>query len=192
MRTLAPDVTEGPRTEILQAVVSCPGIHLRSVERATELPLGQVLYHLDRLERMGLIVSARDAGFRRYYAAHAVARSEKRVLATLRHDVQRHVLLKLLVRSGWSHKELQAALGVAPSTLSFHLQRLLSNGVVARERQGTMNLYSVCEPDLVRRALIYYRESFQDARVDAYVRGELGRLPSAAVGSVQVEVELAS
>lgn len=177
MRPLPPQVTEGPRSDILACVADSPGIHLRRVERETSLPLGQVLYHLDRLERMGLVVSARDSGFRRYYLSHDVGRAEKRYLAALRHEVPRHILVRLLETSPMSHKELQAAVGVAASTLSFHLQRLLTSGVLLRERRGTANHYSIAEPDIVRRELVYYRESFRDPEVDQYVRTMLSRLP---------------
>ena len=132
MRSLAPEVTAGPRTNILECITRTPGIHLRSVERATSLPLGQVLYHLDRLERMGLVVSSKDAGFRRYFLAHEVGRSEKRYLSALRHEVPRRILLILLETGRQTHKELQAALQVAGSTLSFHLQRARAGGASAR------------------------------------------------------------
>lgn len=180
MRSLAPEVTEGPRTNILECIARTPGIHLRSVERTTSLPLGQVLYHLDRLERMGLIVSTKDAGFRRYFLSRDIGRAEKRYLAALRHEVPRRILLILLETGRQTHKDLQARLEVAGSTLSFHLQRLLASGVLARDRRGAANLYAIADPETVRRELVFYRESFQDAAVDRYVRAQLDRLPPLA------------
>lgn len=177
MRSLAPEVTEGPRADILRCVQRFPGVHLRSIERRTGLPLGQVLYHLDRLERMGLVASVRDAGFRRFYANGDVGRAEKKYIAALRHDVPRHVVLLLLDHPGSTHKELQARLDVAGSTLSFHLQRLVEAGVLVREPEGTANRYRLVEPELARRQVVFYRESFQDERVDDYVRRQLQRLP---------------
>lgn len=188
MRPLAPDVTEGPRAEILHCIEGSPGIHLRRVERETALSLGQVLYHLDRLERMGLVISARDAGFRRFYPARDTARGDKRFLAALRHEVPRRVLLQLLVAPRMSHKELLARVGVAASTLSFHLQRLLAAGVVLREREGTTNHYAITEPETVRRALIFYRESFHDVEVDKFVRAELARLAPPDDEAVRVPI----
>lgn len=189
MRTLPVEVTEGPRTDILACVAASPGIPLRRVARATGLPLGQVLYHLDRLERMGVVVSARDAGFRRYYVARDVARGEKRYLAALRHEVPRRVLLRLLEASPLSHKELQADVRVAASTLSFHLQRMLASGVLTRFRSGAANLYAIGDPETVRRELVYYRESFRDPEVDRYVRAILTHLPPlATTPAVQLPV----
>lgn len=176
MRTLLPDVTEGPREQILACIQRLPGVHLRGIERDTNLPLGQVLYHLDRLERMGLVASARDAGFRRYFETEGVSRGEKPVLMALRHDVPRQLILALLETPGLAHKDLQALVGTAGSTLSFHLGRLLSSGIIERTREGLSVRYTISDPELVRRTLLYYRASFQDPLVDRFARLELARL----------------
>lgn len=168
MRSILPDVGNEARREILSCVHQHPGVHLRGVERRTALPLGQVLYHLDRLERMGLIASHRDSGFRRYFGVPHVSRAEKPILSALRHDVPRRLMLALLDRPGLQHKELQAIVGVAGSTLSFHLQRLVAAGVLRREREGT-TVYRLAEPDLALQELREYRASFDDPQVDRFL-----------------------
>ncbi|MEA3201045.1 MAG: hypothetical protein QOE90_2473 [Thermoplasmata archaeon] len=170
MRSLEPSLSQGPRADIYRTVARVPGAHLRGIERMTGLPLGQVLYHLDRLERMGLVTSARDWGFRRYFLAWEIDRREKKVLGALRHEVPRRVLLALLEREPQAHKDLQAAAGVAGSTLSFHLQRLVASGVLRREREGVSQRYSLAEPELLRRELLAYGASFEDPLVDRFVR----------------------
>lgn len=184
MRPLPVDVAAGPRAEILRVVQEVPGIHLRQIERDTRLALGQVLYHLDRLERMGVVVSVRDAGFRRYFASSDVPRGDKPFVGALRQEVSRRVQLALLEREPCSHGELRSRVGVAASTLSFHLQRLVDAGILLRERAGTANIYALAQPGATRRALVYYRESFRDPEVDRYVRGILDRLPPLASGEV--------
>jgi predicted transcriptional regulator len=145
----------------------------------TGLPLGQVLYHLDRLERMGLVVSTRDYGFRRYFVARNIDRREKKFLGALRHEVPRHIVIELLDRPGQTHKEMQALLGIAGSTLSFHLSRLAESGVVVREREGNATVYHLSDPALLKHELVDYRESFDDPLVDAFVQRSL-REPSRA------------
>ncbi|HET6403660.1 MAG TPA: crosslink repair DNA glycosylase YcaQ family protein [Candidatus Thermoplasmatota archaeon] len=169
MRSLPIDVPAGPRAEILRCVHEEPGIHLRRIERETKLALGQVLYHLDRLERMGLLVSSRDAGFRRYFAAHEVARGDKPFVGALRPRIPRAVQLALLEHGPQTHKALQQRLGLAPSTLSFHLQRLVAANVLVRERAGTANIYALADAEATQRALVSYRSSFRDPEVDRYV-----------------------
>jgi predicted transcriptional regulator len=175
MRLLEPEVTNAARRRLYDHVLAHPGVHLREIERATHLPLGQVLYHLDRLERMGLLASARENGFRRYYDASTVSRQEKPLLAALRHEVPRRVVLALLERPGLAHKELLDLVPVAGSTLTFHLQRLLTAGVLTAERASLSvgPRYALADPALAKRELAYYRASFDDPAVDRFVRALL-------------------
>ena len=170
MRSLAPDVPKrGPRADILGCVVGRPGVHLRGVERMTGYPLGQVLYHLDRLERMGLVVSVKGAGYRRFFVTGAFTREEKPVLAALRHDAPRRIVIRLLEAPGLAHAELREALGLAGSTVSFHLGRLVDLGVLEREPSGGRFRYRVARPDVARRALVEHASSFDDEVVARFV-----------------------
>lgn len=181
MRPLSPEIAEDtPRANILACVERTPGAHLRGIERMANLPLGQVLYHLDRLERMGLVSSRRDSGFRRYFLASSIGRHEKRYLGALRLDAPRRVILALLRDGPLPHKVLLQTLGVAGSTLSFHLRRMMDAGILVRERDGPVQRYRIVEPDLARQELIYWRESFADPEVDSYVRDALAALPPLA------------
>lgn len=56
-------------------------------------------------------------------------------------------ILRLLVKAGpdgLSIGEIQEALGLAPSTLAFHLRGLVSVGIVRQERQGRAVLCRPC------------------------------------------------
>ena len=186
MRSLPIDVVAGPRAVILDRIQECPGIHLRQIERDTSLALGQVLYHLDRLERMGVVVSTREGGFRRFFRSHDVARGEKPYVAALRQPLPRRIQLALLERGALTHKDLQLRMEVAASTLSFHLQRLVGAGVLIRERVGTQNLYTLADADATRRAVVLFRESFKDPEVDRFVRALLDSLPPLASARVEL------
>ncbi len=153
MRSLPPDAASGPRADILRRVTDAPGIHLRGIERATGLPLGQVIYHLGRLERMGLVNSIRDGGFRRYFLTRDIDRSEKRVFAAVHHDTPRGILRALSERPGQSHTDLRDALGVAGSTMTFHLHRLVDADVLERCAQEHGVVYALRRPDVVERIL---------------------------------------
>jgi len=56
-------------------------------------------------------------------------------------------ILRLLVKAGpegLAVGEIQEALGLAPSTLAFHLRGLVSVGIVSQERQGRAVLCRPC------------------------------------------------
>lgn len=186
MRSLPIDVAAGPRAEIVRCIQECPGIHLRQIERETSLALGQVLYHLDRLERMGVVVSSRERGFRRFYGSHDVARGDKPFVGALRQPLPRAIQLALLEDGPRTHKDLQTRANVAASTLSFHLQRLVEAGIIMRERVGTQSFYALADPDATRRALVRFRGSFRDPEVDRYVRALRDSLPPLAAARAEL------
>lgn len=169
MRTLPVEVPEGPRLSILQTVNQTPGIHLRGIERATSLPLGQVVYHLDRLQRMGLVNSQKDGGFRRFYATNDVGRGEKRWIAALRHETPRRIVLELLDRPALTHKELREVAGVAGSTLTFHLQRLVDADVLEKTRLLHAAVYVIADRQALLDVLAEHHDSFDDERMTRIV-----------------------
>ena len=102
-----------------------------------------------------------------------MTRAEKTTLAALRHEVPRRLILALLDRPGLAHKDLRARAGVAGSTLSFHLQRLVASGAIERNEEAR---YRVADPEAARRALVDHAESFDDPEVRAFVAGRARRL----------------
>lgn len=186
MRSLPPDVSVGPRADILACVQRVPGIHLRGIERATDLPLGQVVYHLDRLERMGLVAAQRDRGFRRFYTTRDVDRGEKRWLAALHHPTPRRIVLELLRRPRQTHKMLRTSVGVAGSTLTFHLQRLVEADVLHRVADGAATVYDIADRDALLGVLAHRHASFEDPEIQRFV------LDAGLSSAVQVPVRAAS
>lgn len=155
------------RRRIYECVVDNPGAHLRDITRRCTMPLGTALYHLDCLDASGIIVSRRDGRYKRYFAAHAMGRREKEVLSALRHDVPRRIVTVLLATGSQSQRTLCDAIGVSRSTLSFHVNNLVRQGIVRRIDGWPEHRYLVDEPDLTRELLLKFRESLTDTQKDA-------------------------
>jgi predicted transcriptional regulator len=147
------------RKAIHDCVAAHAGAHLREIARRCELPLGTTLYHLDCLERAGLVVARRDGRYKRYFTHAGVGRREKEVLSMLRHDAPRRIVYALLPGSPMTQRELCSAVGVSRSTLSFHVNRLVAEQIVARQPARPEARYALSEPDLVRGLLARYQES---------------------------------
>lgn len=164
-----PDVLALPsRKVIFEHIRHVPGAHLRGIERELAMPFGQVLYHLDYLERHGIIVSKKDGGFRRYFVTNLVGRQEKPYIAAFRHEVPRRIAVLLLLEPWLSHREIGAHVPVSGSTLSFHLAKMLEAGVLVREPSAREQRYRVADELTAARALVYYRESYRDPFVDRF------------------------
>ncbi|HUR70280.1 MAG TPA: winged helix-turn-helix transcriptional regulator [Candidatus Thermoplasmatota archaeon] len=151
------------RRRIYECVTTNPGAHLRDVARRCDMPLGTSLYHLDYLEQAGLIVSRRDGRYKRYFGSHSMGRREKEVLSVLRHDAPRRLVTALLERGASTQRDLCASVGVSRSTVSFHLARLVTEGVVARVPRRPEALYEVTEAQFTQDLLSRFAASLAHA-----------------------------
>ena len=156
------------RRAIYDYIKRCPGAHLRGIEREVNLPFGQVLYHLDYLEKNGLLVAKRDGGFKRYFVKNLVGRKEKHFLASFRHELPRKIAILLLLHPDLMHHEILDYFEVSGSTLSFHLNKMVENGTLLRRQKGNENYYRLDDEKTAAKTLILYRESFTDEAVDRF------------------------
>ncbi|MEA3201495.1 MAG: hypothetical protein QOE90_2923 [Thermoplasmata archaeon] len=156
------------RRHIYEYILATPGTHLRGVHRAVKLPFGQVLYHLNYLEKLDLVVVKKDGKFSRYFVKNLIGRKEKDVISVLRHEVPRTISVLLLFRKEMSHKMILEHVAVSPSTLSFHLAKMVDAEVVSREARGRESIYRLVDEPAVTRTLIRHRASFQCGVVDRF------------------------
>jgi DNA-binding transcriptional ArsR family regulator len=156
------------RKRIVEQVSAHPGTHMRELQRRLDMSAGTLEYHLHLLVREGVLAQRRQGRYTRYYMASQVGRREKDVLALLRQDIPRRLCARLLMQPGQSHGELLQHFPIAPSTLSFHLKKLVDGGLVESHREGRETRFRVLEPDLVGKVLVDYKGSFVDELVDRF------------------------
>jgi predicted transcriptional regulator len=157
------------RRRIFRLVTKVPGVHLREIQKQLGLQVGVLEYHLNYLEKEG-ILSAQTDGYRKTYFVRAdIQYGDKVKLALLRQEAPRRIVIFVLLRERASFKELLDEMKSSKSTLSFHLKKLTEGGVVAAERVGRELVYSVSDPDATAKLIITYKESFLDSVVDRFV-----------------------
>ncbi len=154
------------RRRIYQFIRSHPGLHLRALEKRLGIALGDLRYHLEYLEKKGLVGSRTDGYRKTFFSAKDVSLPDRDVLALLRQRAPRRIVLHLMLRESSTFEELREELGVSKSTLSFHLGKLTSKGLVKSARREGRNVYDLPDKEAVAELLITYRESFLDAAVD--------------------------
>ena len=157
------------RKKIYETVVLNPGLHFRELQRRVNMPTGVLSYHLDVLCKRGLIVEKREGRYVRYFPNTSMTVEERKLMSLLRNAVLREILIFLLTRERASHGEITQYLGLAPSTVSYHLNRLVKNDVLSKEILGRVTYYSIKRSDFIAFTLIKYRKSFLDSLVDNFV-----------------------
>ncbi|MBI4393151.1 MAG: winged helix-turn-helix transcriptional regulator [Euryarchaeota archaeon] len=169
------------RRRIYEHVTKFPGTHMREIQRALALPVGTLEYHLHYMTKLEILVARADERYTRYFVAGAQGRREKDILSVLRQKIPRQVATHLLLNPDSTHGSILKVVGVSPSTLSFHLKKMMTAGIISRREDGRENRYTVAEADLVAKTLIVYRESFVDDVVDRFAEAWLSLEPNPPV-----------
>lgn len=165
----------GPVSQrVLDAVRTNPGIHFRALSRAAEVSsAGQLRHHLDRLRRHGHLVELEDGGYKRFFATNAHQSRLRPGMARFSRSVPRRIGRLLLTRP-MNRSELRRQLGCADSTLSYHLNRMLQSGDVARNRDAHTCRYALTDSEMVRQVLLTQAGAGPDVLDPAHVDSEPG------------------
>ncbi len=165
-------MTEGleleSRRRIYDYLSANPGVHLRRIGQALGMSTGMLSYHLGYLERNGLLKAEEDGHRKRYFIARAFVEVQRRILAVLRQDVPRKIMLELLIHGDRTFAELQMTVGVSKSTLSYHLQKLMGRDLLVRTKRERESVFSIKDLEEVRKLLLANRSSFHDDAVDRF------------------------
>lgn len=160
------EILENERRRKIYAIIEAsPGIHLRELQRSLDMPLTTLDYHLSYMSRKGIIFAESDGHLRRYYTK-PLDPEDRKVLSALRQKRLREIVLIILANKKAKYQFLSDYLKLPHSTLSFYLKCLVDNSILARERIGYENLYTVRDEDRVAKVLTAYRSSFLDRLVD--------------------------
>ncbi|MBN1538556.1 MAG: winged helix-turn-helix transcriptional regulator [Candidatus Thermoplasmatota archaeon] len=156
------------RRMIYDIIESSPGIHFREISRRLDIPMGVVEYHINYMLKRDMIVARKEGRYKRYYTEGKIGSNEKKVLAFLRKDAPRAIIMHLMLNPGARHRDLKRELGISGSTLSFHLKKMLRKDVIREEEEGGHKRFHVVDPETVSRTLIIYKRSFMDDLVDSF------------------------
>ncbi len=156
--------SRSPTREVILACIGrYPGIHLRGIERELGLSSALVHYHVKSLETSGEVVAAAVGGYLRFYPADLgegrgeISDEDREVLAALREEIPLHVILLLLDGGPTPQSDLVEELGLAKSTVSYHIDRLVARRLVERvEKASGERVIRVRDAARVRRVLTRY------------------------------------
>lgn len=157
------------RKTLFEHVQSSPGIHFSQLKRDLDMETGLLQYHLRELERYGVLESEERQGKRRVFVASELGDEERAILSMLRYETTRSILLFLLREGTARNGDIAETVGVAPSTVTWHVSNLIDEGIVEAVSEGRATTYRVTNPDLTVQLLVRYRESFVDRAVDRII-----------------------
>lgn len=153
------------RNEILKAITDRPGTTFRELARELGLGIGDLQYHLRKLEKEGKVFS-RKIGRRRYLFPKGFEETAQRLLIAISTETRRRILL-LLIERPKNQKEIAKSLGLSQPTVSYHMDELLKLGVVTAEKESRSVVYTLShDPELIARLIKDYRPSLWEKLAD--------------------------
>jgi len=118
------------RRRIYNYVKSNPGLHIRELSRRLRISYNNIDYHLNYLKKLGLINVKPDNSYFRAYVTNSIGINQKIILNLIRQRTPRHILIFMCTWAITSQNELSKHLDKHPTTISFHLKKLLKFGII--------------------------------------------------------------
>lgn len=162
------------RQGIYDLILKNPGLHQAKIAQLLSMRKSLAEYHLQYLEKNEAIIAVKEGGYKRYYVEGSDVDSEdKRILAIVRQKIPFKIVSLLLKNPVLKHKEISGNLDISPSTLSYHLNKLMEQGVIDLCRYGNEKGYTIRNKKKLMKFLIRYEmhtavESFKDFWEDLY------------------------
>jgi predicted transcriptional regulator len=154
------------RKKVYELVKKFAGIHIREIERKSELSTGSVTYHLNYLSKKGLIEERKDKNNIRYFTK-GFQSENKKLIGLLRQKSIRRILLYLLTNEKCNHEQITKFVKLSPSTVSWHLSKLEQENIIGYVKDGRKKFYNLLiDKNEIINLLITYQETFFDKLVD--------------------------
>jgi len=129
------------RSLIYNFLFKNPGLHFRELVRKLNIPGTTLNYHLKYLEKHDLLTTKKEGRYIRYFISNDVDNKEKTILTIIRQETTRNILLYIVVMAAASQNEIAKELEMHPTTVEFHLKKLLKSDLI--------------EPAYIKNGIVY-------------------------------------
>ena len=153
---------------IYKYIVNYPGVHLRKICRELGLAMGDTQYHLSILENEGRIKSRRVGNHRHYYPLTISNEQNELILAFLRQETIKEILIYLLENPGSSQQVLANFMNVSSPTIKWHMSRLIESNLVMTTREGKVVKYFIKDPRSLTSSLKNYMPVLWNSLVNRF------------------------
>ena len=157
------------RRTIFEHISRFPGTYLREMERTLTLSVGDLQYHLHRLEKASLISAHEEGRRKRYFVNDEVRYIDREILSQVRMKTPRRIIIFLLLNPDSCFKDILAEFNFTKGALSFHLKRLLKAGLLVKGKRERETIYKVADEERISQLLISYRSSMMDDTLDGFI-----------------------
>ncbi|MFQ5941787.1 MAG: winged helix-turn-helix transcriptional regulator [Nitrososphaerales archaeon] len=156
------------KSVLIESIEKFPGIRYRELLRVTNLANGVMSYHIDVLDKNGVIKIGRKERVTRFYPT-TMDCYDMMIISALREKTLRKIILFILYNGDSTFNDIVSNVERAPSTVSWNMKKLQSLGLVEPVQKHEHILYTIRGKDDIIRLLSKYKVSFLDKMVDNFV-----------------------
>ena len=132
------------RNTLYNAIRSEPGISFVELLEETKISRGALTYHLALMRFSGKIVLLESHGTTSYFEnSDRYNPGEREVLKYLRQETDRKILISLARTPQLSRRDFEKILGVSGPTVTWHMKRLIDDGILSIRKDGRFSRYSL-------------------------------------------------
>ncbi len=161
------------RQKIYEIIRKNPGINLSKIANILKMRISHVEYHLRYMKKHEIINSSKYTGYARFYTNNQenIGSYDKKILSIIRQKTPLKIVLLLLKNVYMRHKEILKEINLAPSTLSYHINKLKKLGLIEICRIKDENNYALSNRKKIVNLIVRYKpynlfESFKDVWKD--------------------------
>ena len=148
------------RTTINEYIIKNPGLHMSALSRKLNIPKSTMNYHLRCLIDDGYITQKKYGKYLRYYVKNTVGEHEKKLINLIRQHIPLRILLLLFLEPNVTQKQLGKYLDRHPTTISFHMEKLIEIGLIEGVSCGNHIKYQLINPSEISCLVMKYGELF--------------------------------
>jgi predicted transcriptional regulator len=141
------------RIEITTFIKSNPGVHFRGICDSLGLSVGVVQYHLNMLERAGIITGYNDGQYKRYFEQNTFTQTDMKLISLVRHETTAKILTILSQNGSVFHKDIASILGISSQALTWQMNQLKNTGLINAEKTGINVKYSFNDANVIKLIL---------------------------------------
>jgi predicted transcriptional regulator len=167
------------RNTLYSLIRSRPGISFVELLQETGISRGALSYHLTLMRISGKIVPLEDHGITGYFEnSGKYDRNEQKILKYLRQDTDKQILFALARSPLMSRRDFEKIFGVSGPTISWHMKRLIDDGLLSTRKDGRFSRYVLS--DQTRSCLEKYSPYLHPLPESQQGAGIPGRYPAMA------------
>jgi DNA-binding CsgD family transcriptional regulator len=108
-----------------------------------DISMGTAQYHLEKLEKIGRVVSTRHGFYKHYFPAGIFKENEREILKVLGQETAREILLFIIVEQAPTQTEIANRIGISPASVNWYIRRLIEIMLITELRDGRYKSYQL-------------------------------------------------